>query len=107
MSPFGENLDVVPGLVFHAATEGRGQHEELAVTYASTQSQGWDAEGGWVGSSAVALSGLLDRWQSDATQHHAMLNHHHEGLDAAASGFVDMERDNAQQLSRVYGADPR
>jgi WXG100 family type VII secretion target len=106
VSSLGEDLKVVPDLVFHAATTGRGQHEELATTYASTQSQGWDAEGGWVGSSAAALSGLLDRWQSDATRHHAMLNHHHEGLDAAASGFAAMERDNAEKLSRVYGANP-
>ncbi|MGH3531705.1 MAG: hypothetical protein ACRDSX_07215, partial [Mycobacterium sp.] len=54
-----DNLEIVPEEVFHAAAVGRAHHEELAGTYASTQSQGWDAESGWVGRSGAALSGLL------------------------------------------------
>jgi uncharacterized protein YukE len=105
VSGLDENLDVVPELVFHAATAGRGQHEELATTYAATQSQAWDAEYGWVGRSAMALSALLDRWQSDGAQHHRLLNDHHDGLDAAASTFVEMDRAHAERLSHVYDAD--
>ncbi len=69
-----DNLEIKPEEVFHAATVGRDHHEQLASTYASTQSQGWDAESGWVGRSGTALSGLLDRWQSHALDHHQMIN---------------------------------
>ena len=93
-----DNLSVKPEEVFHAATVGRDQHEELAGTYASTQSQGWDAESGWVGSSGAALSGLLDRWQSHAGDHHRMLNDHHDGLDAAGTTFSEMDKHDAQRL---------
>lgn len=101
----GGNLDIVPELVFHAATVGRGQHEELATAYASTQSQAWDAEWGWVSRSSVALSALLDRWQSEAAEHHRLLNAHHDGLDVAASTFTEMDRADAQRPSHVYDAD--
>lgn len=93
-----DNLNIKPEEVFHAATVGRNHHEQLAGTYASTQSQCWDAESGWVGSSGAALSGLLDRWQSHAGAHHRMINDHHEGLDAAATTFSQMDKDAAQRL---------
>ena len=93
-----DNLRITPEEVFHAATVGRDHHEELAGTYASTQSQGWDAESGWVGSSGAALSGLLDRWQSHASDHHRMLNDHHDGLDAAAAAFTEMDNNAGQRL---------
>jgi uncharacterized protein YukE len=96
-----ENLDIVPEDVFHVATLGRAQHEELAGTYASTQSQGWDAESGWIGRSGAALSGLLDRWQSHAAEHHRLLNDHHDGLYTAATVFPEMDDQNAERLKRV------
>lgn len=96
-----ENLEIVPDEVFHAATVGRRHHEQLAGTYASTQSQGWDAQPGWVGQSGAALSGLLDRWQSHAADHHRMLNDHHDGLCTAAMAFTDMDDDTAQRVKLV------
>jgi WXG100 family type VII secretion target len=100
------NLVVAPEEVFHAATAGRTHHEQLAGTYASTQSQAWDAESGWVGQSGAALSGLLDRWQSHAADHHRMLNDHHDGLCSAATAFGDMDDDNAQRVKLVTGRPP-
>jgi uncharacterized protein YukE len=85
-------MRVVPELVFQASTLGRTRHEELAATYASTQSQAADAGRGWVGRSGAALSALLGRWHSDASEHHRLLNDHHDGLCAAASTFVEMDR---------------
>jgi hypothetical protein len=82
---------VVPELVFQVATLGRGRHEELAATYASTLSRAGDAGRGWVGRSGTALSALLGRWQSVAAEHHGLLNDHHDGLCAAAAGFVAMD----------------
>jgi uncharacterized protein YukE len=96
-----ENLEIAPDEVFHAATVGRTHHEELAGTYASTQSQGWDAESGWVSQSGTALSGLLDRWQSHANNHHRMLNNHHDGLTTAATAFPDMDDHNAQRVKLI------
>jgi WXG100 family type VII secretion target len=96
-----ENLEIVPEDVFHAATVGRNHHEELAGTYASTQSQGWDAESGWVGTSGAALSGLLDRWQSHAADHHRMINDHNEHLDTAATAFSEMDKHAAQQVKLI------
>ncbi|MBW0016140.1 MAG: WXG100 family type VII secretion target [Mycobacterium sp.] len=98
----GGRLGVVPELVWGAAAAGRGQHEQLAAVYAATQSQAWDAEAGWVGRSASALSAMLDRWQSAAAAQHAMLNAHHDGLDAAAVTFVEMDRGAcAQRLIHI------
>jgi uncharacterized protein YukE len=85
-------MRVVPELVFQACTLGRGRHEELAATYASTLSQAADAGRGWVGRSGTALSALLGRWQSVAAEHHRLLNDLHDGLYAAASSFVAMDR---------------
>jgi WXG100 family type VII secretion target len=96
-----KNLDIVPEEVFQAAAVGRAHHEELAGTYASTQSQGWEAESGWVGRSGAALSGLLDCWQSHAAEHHRMLNDHHDGLHTAATVFPEMDDQNAQRLNLV------
>ncbi len=96
-----DNLTIKPDEVFHAATVGRTHHEQLATTYASTQSQGWDAESGWVGTSGAALSGLLDRWQSHAVDHHQMINHHHERMDTAAVTFAEMDDNAAERVRRV------
>ncbi len=96
-----DNLEIKPEEVFHAAALGRNQHEELASTYASTQSQGWDAESGWVGTSGAALSGLLDRWQSHAVDHHQMINHHHEGMDTAAVTFAEMDDNAAERVQHL------
>ncbi len=96
-----DNLKIKPEEVFHAAALGRNQHEQLATTYASTQSQGWDAESGWVGTSSTALSGLLDRWQSHALDHHQMINHHHERMDTAASTFSELDNNAAERVQRI------
>jgi uncharacterized protein YukE len=85
-------MRVTPELVFQASTLGRTCHDELAATYASTESRATDAGPGWVGRSGMALAALLGRWQSDAAQHHRLLNDHHDGLHAAASTFVEMDR---------------
>lgn len=97
----GVAMDIVPTEVVHAAALGRVLHEGLAGTYAATQSQGWDAQVGWVGRSGAALSGLLDRWQSHAGAHHRLLNDHHHALDTAATVFLDTDDRNAQRLKLV------
>ena len=96
-----DNLEIAPEEVFHAAAVGRNHHEQLAGTYASTQSQWWDAASGWVGQSGAALSGLLDRWQSHAANHHQLLNDHHDGLHIAATAFIDMDDDSAQRVKHL------
>jgi WXG100 family type VII secretion target len=95
------NLEITPEEVFHAATVGRMHHEQLADTYASTQSQGWDAESGWVGQSGAALSGLLDRWQSHAANHHQLLNEHHDRLHTAATAFPDLDDHSVQRVKHI------
>jgi uncharacterized protein YukE len=94
-------MDIVPTEVVHAAALGRAQHEGLARTYASTQSQGWDAEAGWVGRSGAALSSLLDRWQSHGDEHHRLLNDHHDAVYTAATVFLEKEDRNAGRLKLV------
>jgi uncharacterized protein YukE len=101
MENLGGGFDIAPTEVFDAAALGRVQHEGLAGTYASTQSQGWDAEPGWIGRSGSALSRLLNRWQSDATEHHRLLNDHHDGLCAAATVFRQLDDSNAQLLKVI------
>lgn len=96
-----DNLEIKPEEVLHAAALGRNQHEELAGTYASTQSQGWDAESGWVGTSGAALSGLLDRWQSHAIDHHQMINGHHERMDTAATAFSELDDNAAERVQHL------
>lgn len=96
-----DDLDILPEQVYQAAAVGCAHHEELIGTYTSTQSQAWDAKTGWVGRSGAALSVLLDRWQSDAAGHHRLLNEHHDGLYAATSRFVGMDRLHAENLNLV------
>ena len=102
----GGRLGVVAESVWRAAAEGRGEHERLAGIYAATQSLAWDAEPGWVGRSAKALSVLLDAWQSDASRQHEMLNDHHDGLDTAATTFVEMDRGASVEIDRGASEDP-
>lgn len=102
-----DDLDIVPEQVYQAAAVGRAHHEQLAGTYASTHSQAWDAEAGWVGRSAAALSALLDRWQADGTGHHRLLNDHHDSLHIATSAFVGVDEANAAKLNLVDDAHVR
>ncbi|WP_239656577.1 hypothetical protein [Mycobacterium riyadhense] len=56
------------------------------------------AHAGWVGSSANALSGLLDRWARISAAHRDRFGEHSYGMRYAAVSFTEMEQRNAMSL---------
>lgn len=57
------------------------------------------AQSGWVGSSATALSALLDHWAAASDVHIGRLGEHSVGLHVTAAGFAESEQHSAARLA--------
>lgn len=75
-----------------------GHGEALLDLQRSCQNAAEGARSGWVGSSAGALSGLLDRWATASAAHVGRFGEHSCGMHFAAAGLTEMEQTNAASL---------
>lgn len=91
-------LRAIPDVLSHVGTELVSHAQALLGVQRSCHRDVDDAQQGWVGTSAAALSDLLHRWAVTGAGHLSRLTEHAEGLRFAAGGFSDMERTNGASL---------
>lgn len=95
------HLRVIPDLLARIGTQLADHGEALLASQQSCHSTAQDAQAGWVGASAHALSGLLERWATASTAHLAYFGEHSCGMHFAAAGFSRMEQRNAAALAET------
>lgn len=91
-------LRAIPEVLAHLGNELGSHGQSLAQLQKSCHRDADRAHAEWVGSSAGALSELLDGWASTSAAHLARFGDHADGLKAAAVAFLEMDRLNAGQL---------
>jgi uncharacterized protein YukE len=96
-----QQLRAIPDALSRIGNELADHGESLLALQQSCQSDAQDAQPGWVGSSAHALSGLLERWAMASTTHIALFGEHSCGMHFAAAGFRRMEQGNAAALAEL------
>jgi uncharacterized protein YukE len=75
--------------------------EDLLARQQSCHGEAAAAQSGWVGTSAAALSNLLDGWQNTTDAHLRRFGKHSCDMHFAAAEFSDMEDRNAEAVRRV------
>lgn len=91
-------LHVIPEVLSHVGTQLAGHGDELLALQQICRGQVEDARAGWIGSSASALSALLDGWASASDAHLLRFTRHSAGVHLAAAGFSELEQHNATAL---------
>jgi uncharacterized protein YukE len=94
-----QQLRAIPDSLSRLGNELANHGETLLALQRSCHCATEDAHSGWVGSSAQALTELLDRWATASTTHIGRFGEHSCGLHFAAAGFRHMEQRNAAALA--------
>ncbi|SOJ56855.1 hypothetical protein MSIMFB_04332 [Mycobacterium simulans] len=94
-------LRAIPELLCHVGNELANHGESLLAVQQSCHSEAAGARSGWVGSSAGALLGLLDRWATDSITHIGRFGEHSRGMHFAAAGFAALEQRHAAALAQI------
>jgi uncharacterized protein YukE len=96
-----DKLRVDPTALSHAGNEVANHGEDLLAHQQSCHSEAADAHSGWVGSSAGALSGLLDGWETTSDAHFRRFGQHSTGMHFVAADFADTEDRSTAAVRRV------
>jgi uncharacterized protein YukE len=96
-----EELRAIPDVLSHVGNELADHGQSLLALQQSCHGEAEAARSGWVGSSAGALSVLLDRWATASSTHIGRFGEHSCGMHFAAVQFTDMERRNAEAVAGV------
>lgn len=99
-----DELRVNPEALRHAGNDIAGHGETLHAVQQSCHTDAAQAQHGWVGSSARALSGLLDNWATTSAAHLKRIGGHSCDMHVAAAQFLFMDQSGAAALSDVRGA---
>lgn len=99
---YGRTLRAIPEVLSQVGYQQADHGESLLTSHHCCLGAAEGARPGWVGSSAGALSGLLDSWAEASTAHAARIGDHSYGMHLAAVGFAEMEEHNAAALAAVY-----
>jgi uncharacterized protein YukE len=106
-----DKLRVDPTALSHAGNEVADHGEDLLAHQQSCHGEAAGAQSGWVGSSAGALSSLLDGWETTSDAHFRRFGKHSTDMHFLAVDFADMENRNTQALrtvgEAVSGESPR
>jgi uncharacterized protein YukE len=102
-----EELRAIPDVLCHIGNQLANHGETLHALQQSCHGQADGAQAGWVGSSAGALSGLLDSWATASAAHLGRFGEHSCGMHFAAVEFTEMEQHNATSAARVAGRPTR
>lgn len=100
-------IRVNPEALSHTGNELAGRGETLHALQRSCHGEAEAAQSGWVGSSAAALSGLLDGWAATSTAHIGRIGKHSCDMHFAAADFIFMEQHNAKELGDIGAARDR
>jgi uncharacterized protein YukE len=75
--------------------------EELALKHQTTDGQIASAQGGWAGSSAMAMAERASRWTQTSAAILARVSDHSQGLHATAHAFTSMEDENSNHMQAL------
>lgn len=101
-----EKVWLKPQQLSQAANDMADHGETLLTSHQSTHGEASGAHSGWVGSSAGALSGLLDNWQTAATEHFAHIGNQSCDMHVNVAEFTFLEQRNTQRLQQLGEAAP-
>jgi WXG100 family type VII secretion target len=96
-----DKLRVDPAALSHAANEVANHGEDLLARQQSCHGKAAGAHSGWVGSSAGALSNLLDGWETASDAHLRRFGKHSTDMHFVAADFADTEDRNTEAVRRV------
>jgi hypothetical protein len=96
-----EELRVIPDALSHVGNELANHGESLLALQQSCHGAAEGARSGWVGSSAGALTALLDRWATASNTHIGRFGEHSCGMHFAAVEFTEMEWHNATAVAEI------
>jgi uncharacterized protein YukE len=99
-----QQLRATPDALTRIGNELADHGESLLALQRTCHGMAEGAQPGWVGSSAHALSGLLDGWATTSSAHIARFGSHSCGMHFAAAGYRDMEQRNAAALAQLRNA---
>ncbi|CCK59007.1 Conserved protein of unknown function [Mycobacterium canettii CIPT 140070010] len=95
-------MRAIPEVLSRVGYQLADHGESLLTSHHRCHGAAEGARSRWVGSSAGALSGLLESWAQASTAHAARIGDHSYGMHLAAAGFAEMEDHNAAALAAVY-----
>lgn len=93
-----EELRAASDVLCHMGNQLADHGESLLAWQQSCHDAAEAAQSGWIGSSAGALSALLDYWETASAAHVGRFGEHSCGMHFAAAGLVEMEQNNAASL---------
>jgi len=96
-----DKLRVNPTALAQAGNDVANHGEDLLARQQSSHGEAAAAQSGWVGSSAGALSSLLDGWQTTSDAHLRRFGKHSCDMHFAAVDFADVEDRNTEVVHRV------
>ena len=99
-----DKLWVKPEELMQAANDMADHGESLLTAHQTSHGEASGAHSGWVGSSAGALSGLLDSWETTTAEHVGRIGDHSCGMHFTAADFALNEQQNQQKLDEVGSA---
>jgi uncharacterized protein YukE len=96
-----DKLRVNPTTLSQAGNQVADHGEDLLARQQSCHGEAAGAQSGWVGSSAGALSSLLDDWQTTSDAHFRRFGKHSCDMHFAAAAFADTEDHNVAAMPKV------
>ncbi|WP_242657804.1 hypothetical protein [Mycobacterium kubicae] len=93
-----EELRAAPDVLSQVGVQLANHGETLLALQRSCREAADAARPGWIGSSAGALAGLLERWGATAIAHIGRFGEHACGMHLAATGLTEMDQRNAASL---------
>ena len=90
-----------PEQVSQAANDMADHGETLLTSHQSSHSEASGAHSGWVGSSAGALSGLLDSWETTGTEHFHRIGKHSCDMHVTVAEFTFLDQRGTQRLQQL------
>ena len=90
----------VPGLIQGGVDVGY-RAEMLSTAHGQSIASVGDAQSGWVGSSAQALTAMAGKWEQISSRQARAIENQAVRMDTAAKLFADMEERHAQKLKAV------
>ncbi|WIM85827.1 WXG100 family type VII secretion target [Candidatus Mycobacterium wuenschmannii] len=96
-----DNVWLKPHEVSQAANDMADHGETLMSSHQSSHSEASGAHAGWVGSSAGALAGLLDDWQTAGTEHFHRIGNHSCDMHVTVAEFTLLDQHSTQRLERL------
>lgn len=87
-----------PDVLSHVGNQLADHGLSLLAVQQLCQDDADSAQRGWVGSSAAALTGLLDRWAAAGASHLDRIAEYAGGMRTAAAACAELDRRNAASL---------